>query len=222
MKTLTKDEIGTLARERKRLVHDIEGAWANYQSSVEQLKRHHYAILGEKFILLRLTFKGSKHECDIEFAKFCKDEFPFIKTPQRSEYMIYRKKLVPKLGPVVSTSSSTEEHVSRRVKLPPLRQTTNPRDNKVKVERERVQARYGKIVDEEASNGERFVIPPTKREAEKELVVELAGKIISTGYKVLSVKMHPDKDGGSNEAQRRLNAAKRLLEDALTREELFQ
>jgi hypothetical protein len=95
--------------------------------------------LGGLFIQLRMTFKGPKHECDIDFAKFCRDEFPFIKTPQRSEYMIYREKLVPKLGPVTLTSSSAEEDVPH---LPPLRQTTNPRENRVKVQRERVQARY--------------------------------------------------------------------------------
>jgi hypothetical protein len=54
-------------------------------------------------------------------------------------------------------------------------------------------------------------------ENEAEMVHELASKIINTGFRILSVKMHPDKDGGSNHSMRRLNAAKKLLQDALIR-----
>jgi hypothetical protein len=43
------------------------------------------------------------------------------------------------------------------------------------------------IVDEEANDPERFVIPPTKREIENELIVDLANKIISARFRVLSV-----------------------------------
>jgi hypothetical protein len=65
-----------------------------------------------------------------------------------------------------------------------------------------------------------FEVPRSAREIENELIAELAGKIISAGFRVLSVKMHPDKQGGSNEAQRRLNSAKALLQESLTRQTL--
>jgi hypothetical protein len=206
-KTLVKDEKGKLARQRTELVNEIDSAWVGLQASLEQLRRRHYHKLGELFIQLRMTFdKG--HDGDIKFASFCKKEFPAIDQPRRAEYMAYRKKL----GPVTS--------ISVEIDLPPLREVTSPRDNAVKVEKERAHAQYGRIVDDEINEPEDFAVPRTKRETENELVVELAYKIINTGFRTLSTKMHPDKDGGSNEAQKRLSLAKKLLEDALERQSL--
>jgi len=52
-------------------------------------------------------------------------------------------------------------------------------------------------------------------------VLDLAAKIVNAGFKVLAVKLHPDKQGGSHDAMRRLNAAKKLLTDGLTRSEIM-
>jgi len=75
---------------------------------------------------------------------------------------------------------------------------------------------YGKVVDDEVDQEQqkRFESLLNAREDEDPLVVELAQKIVSTGFHVLSVKMHPDKNGGSDDAQRRLNAGRKLLQDA--------
>jgi hypothetical protein len=204
-KTLARDEKGELQRTREQLVDDIIEAQIKLSTSMEQVRRHHYHKLGELFIQLRMTFKA-----DIEFGKFCADKFPAIKPPQRHEYMAYRKKL----GEVAS-AAATGRH------FPPLRQTTYPnRDH-----RDERQSTYTRIVDDEVDEDrKRFEMPPTEREKENEIVLDLAEKIVSAGFRVLAVKLHPDKGNGdkraANEAMRRLNAAKALLLDALTRAEL--
>ena len=83
---------------------------------------------------------------------------------------------------------------------------------------------YQRIVNEEVggNNGEPFNAPPrSKREEENDIVLDLAAKIVNAGFKVLAVKLHPDKQGGSHDAMRRLNAAKKLLTDGLTRSEIM-
>jgi hypothetical protein len=204
MKTIVKDEKAELTRLRDQLVDEIDSAWSGLQASLEQIRRRWYHSLGELFIQLRGTFdKGRKG--DDSFVAFCRKHWPQIGNPQRKEYMTYRKRL----GPVASASAEAD--------LPPLRRVTSPHNYRGDQDRPRDQ--YRRIVDDEAK-GEQFDVPRSKREVENELVVELAGKIINAGFRVLAVKMHPDKDGGSNEAQRRLNAAKKLLESALLRESL--
>jgi hypothetical protein len=205
-KTLTKDKQGELLRLREQIAIEIEGAWTAMQISMEQVRRRHYHALGELFIQLRMTFDKGRKGDDV-FVAYCKKHWPQIGNPQRQEYMIYRKRL----GPVTSPSADSD--------LPPLRRVTKPNQNKRKVQQERDRATYGRIVDEEVEP-EQFEIPRTKREVENELVMELAGKIINAGFRVLSVKLHPDKDGGSNDAMRRLNTAKQILEKALLHQSL--
>jgi|SRR5215475_389618 len=206
-KTIIKNEKVELTQAREQLVEEIEGAWTNLQTSMEQLKRRHYHRLGELFIQLRMTF--SKGEMgDRSFATFCRRQFPGIKDPQRKEYVAYRKQL----GPVSAASVEAS--------FPPLRQTTYPRQNAEKVHKERIQAEYGRIVDDEIDEPEVFEVPRSKRDEEAELIQDLAEKIISAGFRVLSLKLHPDKNGGSDDAQRRLNAARKLLQSALLRESL--
>jgi hypothetical protein len=204
---LTIDKAGQLARIREQLVAKIDDAWAKFRTSIEQVQRRHYNILGDLFLQLRKTFKA-----DTEFGQYCKKHWPNIHPRSRSEYMAYCKRV----GRLVGTAVPTR-------KLPPLRKTTYP--NYVEPGLAGVRS-YKRIVDDEMRDGikeaaARFEIPRTQREQENELVTELATKIINAGFRVLSVKMHPDKDGGSNEAQRRLNAAKKLLEKALKREALW-
>lgn len=43
----------------------------------------------------------------------------------------------------------------------------------------------------------------------------LCNKIIDIGYRVLSVELHPDKKGGSEESMRRLNAARARLREGV-------
>jgi hypothetical protein len=205
VKTLMKDEKGTLSRQREHIMEEIESAWANLQVTMEQMRRRHYHRLGELFIQLRMTFDKGKSG-DNAFVAYCRDHGPKIEKGSRQEYMEYRKKL----GPVTSRTAERD--------LPPLRRVTAPRDHAADTNRPRDQ--YRRIVDEEIDEPEQFEIPRTKREIENELVIDLAEKIISAGFRVLSVKMHPDKDGGSNEAQKRLSAAKKMLEEALVRESL--
>ena len=199
MKKLARDEQGELMRTREHLVEEIDGAWANLYSSMEQIRRRHYYKLGELLIQLRTTFpKG--HKGDRQFSAFCGEKFPAITQPRRSEYVEYRKKMGGKVG-----SISGEIHRD----LPPLRRITKPKED---INRPR--DRYRQIVDDEVEEPTRF---EREMENEAEMVHELASKIISTGFRILSVKMHPDKNGGSNPGMRRLNTAKKLLQDALIR-----
>jgi hypothetical protein len=86
-KTLAKDEQGDLMRTREHLVEEIDGAWANLYSSMEQIRRRHYFKLGELFIQLRMTFpKG--HNGERPFARFCRERFPAITRNHEQEYMI--------------------------------------------------------------------------------------------------------------------------------------
>jgi hypothetical protein len=196
-KTLTTDEKGKLAALREHLAAEIGAAWAGLYSSMEQLKRRHYYKLGELFIKLRTTFgRGSKGEAD--FVAFCRNRFHAIKDAQRIEYTRYRKKLGGKLRGASITD------------LPPLRVTASPHLHETGLAGARS---YKRIVDEEIDEPTRF---ERELENENEMVRELAFKIINTGFRVLSVKMHPDKDGGSNVGMRRLNQAKKLLQDAFT------
>ena len=201
--TLVKDEKGQLMRMRDQLVEEIESAWASLQLSLDQLRRRHYHRLGELLIQLRMTFAEGK-QGDREFGAFCEKHGPKIRKNARNEYMEYRRAL----GPVLATS--------REVDLPPLRHITQPHVSQVN----RPSDQYRRIVDHEVDEPETFSVPRTKREQENELILDLAEKIINAGFKTLAVKLHPDRDGGSNEAMRRLNAAKKLLQDALLREEL--
>lgn len=49
---------------------------------------------------------------------------------------------------------------------------------------------------------------------DRKLERELALQLIDIGYKVLAVKMHPDKSNGSHEAMRRLNKVRARLKEA--------
>jgi hypothetical protein len=194
--TLAKDKQGELKRLREQITEEIDSAWADLYSSMEQIRRKHYYRLGGLFIQLRLTFlKGNKG--DKEFSAYCRRQFPAIKDPQRNEYVAYSKKLKR-----ASTSAEFD--------LPPLRQTIYPSHDH-NDERAR---KYKHIANDEVEEPTRF---EQEMESEAEMVHELASKIISAGFRVLSVRMHPDKDGGSNLGMRRLNAAKKLLQDALVR-----
>jgi hypothetical protein len=141
-----------------------------------------------------MTFpKGAKG--DKEFGNYCRDRFPGISKTTRLEYMAYRKRLK---GPANATAFGR--------KLPPLKHYgsgNSPRNE------------YQRIVNEQVEDVKAFERQPEINESE--LIQELAEKIVDTGYKVLAVKLHPDKDGGSNEAMRNLNKAKKLLKDALIR-----
>jgi hypothetical protein len=204
-KTLATDEIGKLKRLREHLAEEIGEAYAALYASMEQIRRRHYYRLGELFIRLRMTFNKG-HNGDREFAAFCRKKFPAIKQPAQSEYMTYRKKL----GGKVSSSIAAAIHRAIPDHLPPLRRVTEPHVNDVNRPRDQ----YRRIVDDEVEEPTRFEV---KHENETAMVRELAEKIISAGFRVLSVKMHPDKDGGSNLGMRRLNQAKKLLQDALIR-----
>lgn len=189
-KTLAKDEQGDLNRLREHLVNEIDEANARRYSAMETVRRVHYHRLGELFIKLRATFNK-----DSDFVAFCRDKFPGIKDAARTEYIGYRKRL----GPVKSAAE-----------LPPLRGGGANNTSHTTTKRER----YKNIIDEEIAQPSRFEV---ERDNEAEMVRELAEKIIAVGFRTLSVKMHPDKDGGSDLGMRRLNAAKKLLQDALIR-----
>jgi hypothetical protein len=197
-KTLATNKQGELQKTREVIAGEIREASARLYTSMEQVRRNHYFRLGELFIQLRITFqKGNKG--DREFAGYCREQFPGIKDPQRNEYVAYRKALKRRSTP-------------SEVALPSMRTTVFP-DYDQKNEPAR---RYKQIVEEEISDVEPFEIKRQPPKEEDELVLELADKIITTGFKILAVKLHPDKDGGSNDAMRRLNKAKKLLSDALT------
>jgi hypothetical protein len=202
-KEIITDEKGELEQQRKAIAKEIEGAEAKLYSTMEQVRRIHYRRLGELFIQLRMTF-GKGGGGDREFAKFCDKRFPGLKKAQRIEYMDYRKRL---------GSMSSKRSLSPDIDLPPLRSVTKPhlypRDTN------RPSDQYRRIVDEEVEDVKAFERKPEINESEA--IQEVAQLIITTGFKVLAVKMHPDKDGGSNEAMRRLNKAKKLLQDALIR-----
>jgi hypothetical protein len=201
MKTLAKNEQGELSRLREAIADEILTASAKLFSSMEQIRRHHYRRLGELFIQLRMTFdKGEKG--DREFARHCQKRFPAIKDHSREEYIAYRKRLKGR-------QPSRDGHVH----LPPLRKVTKP--DSYKRDTNRPSDQYRRIVDNEVKEVTPFDRSRTPEKAENELVYELAETIVSTGFKVLAVKLHPDKDGGSNDAMRRLNKAKKLLEKAL-------
>jgi len=201
--TLEQDKQGQLTRLRDEIMEDIETAWAGLQTSMEQLRRRHYYRLGELFIQLRTTFdKGKKG--DTAFVAFCRSHGPKIENGARQEYITYRKLL----GKVGSRSDGRD--------LPPLRKITDPAGHRKDANRPREQ--YRRIVNDEVNDPEVFS-GRTRKEDLAQLVIDLAEKIINAGFRVLSVKMHPD-NGGSNEAQKRLGMAKKLLQDALLRESL--
>jgi len=199
-KALSVDKAGDLQRTREAIVEEIQEANAKRYSSMEQLRRVHYHKLGELFIQLRLTFdkgdNGGK-----EFARFCDKTFPSIRRSQRLEYITYRKSLKRP-----TTTAGTKLPTLRSVTAPHVVDVNRPRD------------RYRQIVDDEVKEVKPFEVKRQPVKEENELVLELADRIINTGFRVLSVKLHPDKDGGSNDAMRRLNKAKKLLSDALLRE----
>jgi len=192
-----------ITKARNEIVAEIDDLWTHYQSGVEQIERKYFHLMGEKFFELRKTFP--KKRGDKEFASFCKKHWPKISEAQRHYYVAYRKRL----GPI--------SELSQDKSLPPLREAKH-RKQWQKAQRKR--STYKRIVDEELKEPAQFEIPRTAQDAENDLIVELAGKIISAGFRVLSIKMHPDKAGGSTEAQRRLNSAKQLLQDSLQRQSL--
>jgi hypothetical protein len=53
------------------------------------------------------------------------------------------------------------------------------------------------------------------RRDEEDLVRKLALQIVDIGFKTLSSRFHPDRKGGSHDAMRRLNEARRLLKSYL-------
>ena len=75
-------------------------------------------------------------------------------------------------------------------------------------------AEMARIHREATANAERFMAKRRDLAKEIALIKAIALKIIDAGYKVLATKMHPDK-GGSHDAQRRLNAARAKLKQAL-------
>jgi hypothetical protein len=195
-----------LVKARNDLVAEIDDLWTQYQMGVEQVNRKYFHQMGEKFIELRKMFGDKGKIGDNTFSVFCKKHWPKISIAQRHYWTAYRKRL----GPIRSLAKDNQ--------LPAMRA---PKERKKWKKTYRVKSTYRRIVDEEMGDEqEQFEIPRSASEVENELIAELAGKIISAGFRVLSVKMHPDKDGGSNEAQRRLNSAKTLLQDALTRQTL--
>lgn len=205
MSTMVAERSVDVVKARNELVAEIDDLWTQYQSGVEQVNRKYFHRMGEGFIQLRKTF-GKNQTGEREFASFCREHWPNISVAQRLDWTAYRKRLGPASAP------------DRTGALPPMRE---PKARTRHKKRERAKSTYRRIVDEEiGEQPEQFEIPRSAREVENELISELAGKIISAGFRVLSARMHPDKAGGSNEAQRRLNAAKTLLQDALTRQTL--
>jgi hypothetical protein len=134
-----------------------------------------------------------------EYVAYSRKRFKRISEVQRNEYRRYFKKIGGRLG----------KDAAAPKKLKPLTHVT--RESRPVDRREQ----YKHIVDEVTTNQARFEVDRQKRDDEQGLIRDLATKIISAGYRVLSVKMHPDKNGGSDDAQRRLNAARKLLEAAL-------
>jgi hypothetical protein len=57
---------------------------------------------------------------------------------------------------------------------------------------------------------ERHLSKTKEREAERKLAL----KLITIGYKILATELHPDKQGGSNEAMSRLNTVRARLKEA--------
>jgi len=205
-KTLVKDEIGTLLRERDNLISKIDDTLARMQVSFEQWKRHYYFELGELFTRLRKMLpKG--HKGDVDFSALCKKHWPKIKTRSRQDYMMYFRRL-------------GSSRIAMR-DLPPLQKLADPPTYKRNQNLNTERLSYKRILDEEYRDPAHFEIERSKKEIEHDLIIELAEKIVSTGYRTLSIKMHPDKKGGTNEAQRRLNAAKDMLDEALVRQPLL-
>jgi hypothetical protein len=199
--TLAKRAVDPL-KARNKLIATIDDLWSHYQAGIQQVNRRYYHRMGEAFMKLRKTFaKG--HMGDVEFNAFCKEHWSQISVDQRQSWTTYRKRL----GPLDSSRQ-----------LPTLR---TEKEYQKQERRRRIRSSYKQIVDEEmGETPEHFEIPRSEKDVENELVAELALKIISAGFRVLSVKMHPDREGGSNEAQRRLNSAKTLLQDALSQQAL--
>jgi hypothetical protein len=73
-------------------------------------------------------------------------------------------------------------------------------------------AQFTKLLDLEGQ--ERFWRRVREQRQERERVRDSALKIIEAGFKLLSMKMHPDK-GGSADAMRRLNEARSQLKGAI-------
>jgi len=191
-----------LALRRATICDQIKEALAHMEASFEQVRRQWYATLGERFIQLRKTFESGR-KGDYAFAAECRKQFPKISDISRREYTQYRRKLKTS---DVATSDLPPLQKSKRKKPAARRKPPAPIYEKIR-----------RVVAEEipSAEQERFESHRQERETESDLVHALAEKIIAVGFRTLSVTMHPDKNGGSDDAQRRLNAARKLLLDAL-------
>ena len=210
VETLVVDEAGNAVRKRDILIRNIDDTLAKMQVSFEKWRRHYFYALGEMFTRLRAMLPEG-HNGDVDFGRLCAKHWPKVKKRSRQEYVVYYKEVSKKLG--------RPRAVPRE--LPPVSKTTNPKTYRRAQQAKEARLTYKRILDEEYQDPAHFQIERSAKEVENDLVSELAGKIISTGYRTLSIKMHPDRKDGTNEAQRRLNAAREMLDQVLERSPLF-
>jgi len=212
-KTLVVDEVGNAVRKRDNLIRNIDDTLAKMQVSFEKWQRHYFYALGEMFTRLRAMLPDPGYKGDVDFRRLCAKHWPKLHKRSRQRYMVYYEELSKKLG--------RPRGVPRDLELPVLIKTISPKTYRSDQQRNKARLTYKRILDEEYQDPAHFQIKRSAKEVENDLVSELAGKIISTGYRTLSIKMHPDRKGGTNEAQRRLNAAKEMLDQMLERAPLF-
>lgn len=193
-----------LARPRTVIVMDIKHAFAEMRGAIGEVERKFKYRIGGLFIELRTTFEKGKSGTR-EFNDYCDDrDLPF-KPHGRDEWMIYYNKLQRKI--------SSAEDIPKR--FPPLRSVTHKGHVEPVYTERKIAQEYKDKINAAFKAQRRFEVEQQDCEKEDELIHQLATKIVDVGYRVLSVKLHPDK-GGSHDAMRRLGAAKELLKHALT------
>jgi hypothetical protein len=206
MNTLVKETTAKkLTRTRESIATEIEQTLLNFKGSIMELENKFRYKLGGQFRYLRSTFADDK-KGSVAFHTYCEERFEINRTQRRS-YMEYHERSGGELPVCAQTDDEPPNDLRPFTRLVHGGRKPEPRK------------RYTQIVDKETVNRARFDVAIQKREKENQLVIELAQKIISVGYRSLSVKLHPD-SGGSNEAQKRLSAAKKMLQDGLLRESL--
>jgi hypothetical protein len=179
---------------RTDIAQKIDRLFSEFTHGITEMERKYKYELGHQFRLLRETFDEER-----EFVAYCRERFPLIQNNVRVEYTAYHKKLTPKL--------KTSRAVLKV--YPPIRHTVQPGYRKGYAEEQ-----YRRIVDKAALD-EKLKIERQKAEKEAQLIHKMAVEIVNVGFRVLSVKLHPDK-GGSHDAMRRLNQAKKLLIETLS------
>lgn len=212
MKTLAKEAVEKrIERAKESVAIEIEQTLVSFQGSIMEVENRYRYKLGGLFRFLRSLFDQdgkSEQECSREFNAYCEDRFD-VRRPQRYEYMQYHERS----GGELPSSAEDGEAPDNLKPMTHLTRNRNRNDGDTR-------DIYKKIVNKAIANKERWKVAVQKRERENELICELASKIIEVGFRTLSVKLHPDKDGGSDEAQKRLHAAKQMLVKLLDHQSL--